>query len=66
MSNSLLSSCACVCSVTLSHLLCAAEGGSLSDILKDSGPLDEPSTAYVMRELLTALAYLHDERYSLA
>jgi serine/threonine-protein kinase 24/25/MST4 len=38
------------------------EGGSLSDLLADSGPLDEASIAYVMRELLTALAYLHGER----
>lgn len=38
------------------------EGGSLSDLLADSGPLDEPSIAYVMHELLTALAYLHGER----
>jgi len=38
------------------------EGGSLSDLLVDSGPLDEPTIAYVMRELLTALAYLHGER----
>jgi serine/threonine protein kinase len=28
------------------------EAGSLSDILKESGPLDEASIAYVMRELL--------------
>lgn len=38
------------------------EGGSLSDLLVDSGPLDEPTIAYVMRELLTALVYLHGER----
>lgn len=38
------------------------EGGSLSDLLADSGPLDEPTIAYVMHELLTALAYLHGER----
>jgi serine/threonine-protein kinase 24/25/MST4 len=38
------------------------EGGSLSDLLAHSGPLDEPTIAYVMRELLTALAYLHGER----
>lgn len=38
------------------------EGGSLSDVMADSGPLDEPTIAYVMCELLNALAYLHGER----
>eukprot|EP00596_Hydrurales_sp_CCMP1899_P000199 CAMPEP_0119040106 /NCGR_PEP_ID=MMETSP1177-20130426/9951_1 /TAXON_ID=2985 /ORGANISM="Ochromonas sp, Strain CCMP1899" /LENGTH=1029 /DNA_ID=CAMNT_0007004845 /DNA_START=28 /DNA_END=3117 /DNA_ORIENTATION=+ len=37
------------------------EAGSISDLLKDSGPLDEPSIAYVLKELLLALRYLHDE-----
>jgi len=38
------------------------EAGSLSDILSETGTLDEESIAYVMRELITALAYLHAER----
>ena len=38
------------------------EGGSLADLLADSGPLDEPTIAHVMHELLSALAYLHGER----
>jgi serine/threonine-protein kinase 24/25/MST4 len=38
------------------------EGGSLLDIIKEHGPLNEISVAYVMRELLSALAYLHAER----
>ena len=29
------------------------EAGSLADILRDSGPLDEASIAYIMAELLT-------------
>ena len=28
------------------------EAGSLSDIMKEFGPLDEASIAYIMRELL--------------
>jgi serine/threonine protein kinase len=38
------------------------EAGSLSSILKETGPLSEPSIRYVMRELLRALVYLHTER----
>jgi len=38
------------------------EAGSLLDIIKESGPLLEPHVAYIMRELLSALAYLHSER----
>lgn len=29
------------------------EAGSLSDIIKETGPLSETSIAYVMRELIT-------------
>jgi len=38
------------------------EAGSLLEIIKDFGPLDEASIAYVMKELLLALKYLHGER----
>ena len=38
------------------------EGGSLSDLLSFSGPLDEAAISYVMKELLIALDYLHGER----
>lgn len=38
------------------------EAGSLLDIIKECGPLSEPFVAYIMRELLSALAYLHSER----
>jgi len=38
------------------------EAGSLLDMIKDSGPLDELYVAYIMRELLIALQYLHVER----
>jgi serine/threonine-protein kinase 24/25/MST4 len=38
------------------------EAGSLLEIIKEKGPLQEPFVAYVMRELLSALAYLHAER----
>eukprot|EP01034_Spumella_vulgaris_P030311 gene30311-37504_t len=38
------------------------EAGSLLDIIKSTGPLDEPSIAFIMRELLLALKYLHAER----
>ncbi len=38
------------------------EAGSLSGILKESGPLSEASVKYVLRELLLALVYLHEER----
>lgn len=29
------------------------EGGSLAELIKDSGPLDEPTIAYVLKELLS-------------
>lgn len=32
------------------------EAGSLSDILSDTGPLQEHSIAYVMRELVTVIS----------
>lgn len=38
------------------------EAGSLLDIIKEHGPLTEPFVAYVMKELISALAYLHSER----
>lgn len=38
------------------------EAGSLLDIIKEHGPLAEPFVAYIMRELISALAYLHSER----
>jgi serine/threonine-protein kinase 24/25/MST4 len=38
------------------------EAGSLSEIMKEYGPLDEPSISYVLCELLHALTYLHSER----
>lgn len=38
------------------------EAGSLSDIINDTGPLEEASIVYVMRELVMAIAYLHAER----
>jgi serine/threonine-protein kinase 24/25/MST4 len=38
-----------------------AEAGSLADILRATGPLDEAEIAFVFRELLLALAYLHGE-----
>lgn len=38
------------------------EAGSLLDIIKEYGPLEEPFVAFIMRELLTALQYLHGER----
>jgi serine/threonine protein kinase len=37
------------------------EAGSISDLMKDCGPLDESSIADVLNELLLALQYLHDE-----
>lgn len=48
-----------------SHLLIVMEyleGGSLSSLIADYGVLDEDSIAYTMKELLTALAYLHKEK----
>ena len=38
------------------------EAGSLADLIKESGPLDEESIAYILKEVLLALAYLHSER----
>jgi serine/threonine protein kinase len=38
------------------------EAGSIADLMKESGPLDEQSVAYVLSELLLALEYLHSER----
>eukprot|EP01036_Dinobryon_divergens_P027315 gene27315-36065_t len=38
------------------------EAGSLLDIIKEYGPLEEPFVAFIMKELLTALQYLHGER----
>ena len=38
------------------------EAGNLVEIVRDFGPLDEASIAYVMKELLLALKYLHGER----
>lgn len=38
------------------------EAGSLLDMIKENGPLAEPYVAYIMRELLAALQYLHAER----
>lgn len=44
--------------IIMEHL----EGGSLSDLMKEFGPLEEKTIAYVIRELLLALVYLHAER----
>ena len=38
------------------------EAGSIADLIKQCGPLDEKSVAYVLSELLLALEYLHSER----
>ena len=38
------------------------QAGSIDDLIKQSGPLDEKSVAYVLSELLLALEYLHSER----
>lgn len=38
------------------------EAGNLIEFVRDFGPLDEASIAYVMKELLLALKYLHGER----
>lgn len=38
------------------------EAGSASEIVKELGPFDEPSAAYILKELLSALEYLHLER----
>ena len=44
--------------IIMEHL----EAGSLSDVIKDFGPLSEDSCKYVIRELLLALVYLHRSR----
>ena len=38
------------------------EAGSLLDILKENGPLQEEYIAFIMKELLTALEYLHAKK----
>jgi len=38
------------------------EAGSASEIVKELGPFDEGSAAFILKELLTALEYLHQER----
>ena len=38
------------------------EAGSLSDIIEGTGCLDEETIAYIIKELLKALSYLHNER----
>jgi serine/threonine-protein kinase 24/25/MST4 len=38
------------------------EAGSIADLIKDIGPLDEPSISYVLSELLHGLSYFHSER----
>ena len=38
------------------------EAGSASEIVKELGPFDEASAAYILKELLSALEYLHSER----
>ena len=38
------------------------EAGSLAEVVKETGPLAEDCIAYVVRQLLLALAYLHGER----
>jgi serine/threonine-protein kinase 24/25/MST4 len=38
------------------------EAGSLLDIIKEFGPLQENDVAFIIRELLLALQYLHGER----
>lgn len=38
------------------------EAGSLLDMIKENGPLEESFVAFIMRELLLALQYLHSER----
>jgi serine/threonine-protein kinase 24/25/MST4 len=38
------------------------DAGSLLDIIKEYGALQEPDIAYILKELLLALQYLHNER----
>lgn len=38
------------------------EAGSLLDMIKENGPLEEVHIAFIMRELLVALKYLHEQR----
>lgn len=38
-----------------------AEGGSLADVIKYSGPLDEDSISFILYNLLLALNYLHKQ-----
>jgi serine/threonine-protein kinase 24/25/MST4 len=38
------------------------EAGSLLDIIKEYGPLEESFIAFIMKELLLALQYLHGQR----
>lgn len=38
------------------------DAGSLLDIIKEFGPLQEKSIAYILKEVLLALQYLHSER----
>jgi serine/threonine-protein kinase 24/25/MST4 len=39
-----------------------ADAGSLLDLIKEFGPLEEKFMPYLMRELVLALQYLHSER----
>ena len=38
------------------------EAGSLSELIKEFGPLDEDTISFVLHELLCALSYLHSQR----
>lgn len=52
----------CVVDANLWIIMEYLEAGSLLEVIKDSGPLDEQSCCFVLGELLTALKYLHGER----